>query len=135
MIVRQKREILSWQIPLVVNSIYFDDLAYNKTSQTLCSINYNQSGLEEEQEFITVSLSTANHKNISFKLNMTKQYDFYIRYAIQISYILLHLEFHWYFILCFYSFAALEEKGMYKFHHLNLFIMVILSQGKRKVLL
>ncbi|KAK9297183.1 hypothetical protein QLX08_009048 [Tetragonisca angustula] len=77
-VVRQKREILSWQIPLVVNSIYFDDLVYNKTSQTLCSINYNQSGLEEEEEFITVSLSTANYKNISFTLNMTKQYDFYI---------------------------------------------------------
>ncbi|CAD1477785.1 unnamed protein product, partial [Heterotrigona itama] len=77
-VVRQKREILSWQIPLVVNSMYFDDLAYNKTSQTLCSINYNQSGLEKEKEFITVSLSTANYQNISFKLNMTKQDDFYI---------------------------------------------------------
>lgn len=82
MVVRQKREILSWQIPLVVQSAYFDDLAYNKTSQTLCSTNYNQSRLEEEEEFITVSLSTANYQNISFKLNMTKQYDFYIRYAI-----------------------------------------------------
>ena len=77
-VVRQKREILSWQIPLVVQSAYFDDLAYNKTSQTLCSTNYNQSRLEEEEEFITVSLSTANYRNISFKLNMTKQYDFYI---------------------------------------------------------
>ncbi|XP_060828615.1 SID1 transmembrane family member 1-like [Bombus pascuorum] len=77
-VVRQKREILSWQIPLVVQSAYFNDLAYNKTSQTLCSTNYNQSRLEEEEEFITVSLSTANYQNISFKLNMTKQYDFYI---------------------------------------------------------
>lgn len=135
MVVRQKREILSWQIPLVVNSMYFDDLAYNKTSQTLCSINYNQSGLEEEKEFITVSLSTANYQNILFKLNMTKQYDFYIRYVIQISYILLHLEFHWYFTLRFHFPSGLEEKETYKFHHLNLFIMVILSQGKRKVLL
>ncbi|CAL7951792.1 unnamed protein product [Xylocopa violacea] len=76
-IVRQKREILSWQIPLVVNSIYFSDLIYNKTSRTLCSSKYYRGQLDDE-EFLTVSLSTANHKNISFKLNMTQEHHFYL---------------------------------------------------------
>ncbi|XP_046145976.1 SID1 transmembrane family member 1-like isoform X1 [Osmia bicornis bicornis] len=77
-VVRQKKGILSWQIPLVVNSMYFNDLAYNKTDRTLCSPKYYQSEAENQDEFLTVSLSTGSHENILFKLNMTKVLHFYL---------------------------------------------------------
>ena len=77
-VVRQKRGLLSWQIPLVVDSIYFNDLSYNKTSRTLCSTKYYRSEPDEE-EFLTVSLSTASHVNILFKLNVTEDPYFYLR--------------------------------------------------------
>ncbi|XP_033325019.2 SID1 transmembrane family member 1 [Megalopta genalis] len=79
-VVRQKRQILSWQIPLVVTSKYFDSVAYNKTSRTLCSTkDYEAEYGEGDEEFITVSISTASHKNISFKLNVTQDLHFYLR--------------------------------------------------------
>ncbi|XP_017792434.1 PREDICTED: SID1 transmembrane family member 1-like [Habropoda laboriosa] len=77
-VARQKKGILSWQIPLVVTSMYFGDVAYNKTSRILCSNKYYSNQLEDQEEFVTVSLSTANHRNISFKLNMTKETHFYL---------------------------------------------------------
>ncbi|XP_017888453.1 SID1 transmembrane family member 1-like [Ceratina calcarata] len=77
-VVRQKREILSWQIPLVVNSMYFGEVEYNKTSRTLCSAKYYRSGSDDEEEFVAVTLSTVSHKNIFFKLNMTQEYHFYL---------------------------------------------------------
>lgn len=79
-VVHQKRGILSWQIPLVVNSMYFQDQPYNKTSRTLCSAKYYRSELEE-QDFVTVSLFTASNTNISFKLNVTEDSHFYLKYA------------------------------------------------------
>ncbi|XP_076686693.1 SID1 transmembrane family member 1 [Andrena cerasifolii] len=76
-VVRQKRGLLSWQIPLVVDSMYFNDLSYNKTSRTLCSTKYYRSEPDEE-EFLTVSLSTGSHVNILFKLNVTEDPRFYL---------------------------------------------------------
>ncbi|XP_078051216.1 SID1 transmembrane family member 1 [Augochlora pura] len=79
-VVRQKRQILSWEIPLVVTSNYFNNVAYNKTSRTLCSTkNYEGEYEEGDEEFITVSISTASHKNIFYRLNVTKDLDFYLR--------------------------------------------------------
>ncbi|XP_076277521.1 SID1 transmembrane family member 1 [Lasioglossum baleicum] len=79
-VVRQNREILSWQIPLVVKSTYFNQSTYNKTSRTLCSTkDYQRGHGDEGDEFITVSLSTASHRNISFQLNVTKDLHFYLR--------------------------------------------------------
>ncbi|XP_003704971.2 SID1 transmembrane family member 1 [Megachile rotundata] len=77
-VVRQQKGILSWQIPLVVNSIYFSNKAYNKTARTLCSTKFYRSDSENLDEFISVSLSTGSHQNILFKLNMTELLDFYL---------------------------------------------------------
>lgn len=79
-VVRQKKEFLSWQIPLIVKSMYFNNSEYNKTSRTLCSTNYNHNGLKQEKEFMIISVSTTNHQNISFILNVTKEHNFYLRY-------------------------------------------------------
>ncbi|XP_054015847.1 SID1 transmembrane family member 1-like [Hylaeus anthracinus] len=79
-VVRQKKGILSWQIPLVVDSMHFNDVAYNKTSRTLCSTkDYQNKQGDEQEEFVTVSLYTASHKNVSFKLNVTQDTQFYLR--------------------------------------------------------
>ncbi|CAK9831549.1 SID1 transmembrane family member 1 [Anthophora retusa] len=77
-VARQKKGILSWQIPLVVTSMYFDNVAYNKTSRILCSNKYYSRQSEDQEEFVAISLSTANHQNISFKLNMTQEPNFYL---------------------------------------------------------
>ncbi|XP_076239058.1 SID1 transmembrane family member 1 [Calliopsis andreniformis] len=77
-VARQKRGILSWQIPLVVNSMYFNKQFYNKTSRTLCSTKYYSSEPDDEEEFVTVSISTSSYKNISFGLNMTEDSHFYL---------------------------------------------------------
>ncbi|PBC32161.1 SID1 transmembrane family member [Apis cerana cerana] len=77
-VVRQKKEFLSWQIPLIVKSMYFNNSEYNKTSRTLCSTNYNLNGLKQEKEFMIISVSTTNHQNISFILNVTKEHNFYL---------------------------------------------------------
>ncbi|XP_033223305.1 SID1 transmembrane family member 1-like [Belonocnema kinseyi] len=66
-VVKQKKGILSWQIPL---------LEYNTTSRTLCSLNNKSS---EEEEFVTVSLSTGSPVNISFTLILVPVKDFHIR--------------------------------------------------------
>lgn len=79
-VARQMRGILSWTIPDVVESMNFDDLAYNKTGRTLCSTKDYRSEIEY-QEFVTVSLSTASYKNISFKLNVTQDSQYYLRYT------------------------------------------------------
>ncbi|KZC10355.1 SID1 transmembrane family member 1 [Dufourea novaeangliae] len=78
-VVRQKRGILSWQIPLVVNNMYFNDLTYNKTSRTLCSTKEYRNEPGAQEEFVTVSLSTASHINIAFTLIVTEDFHFYLR--------------------------------------------------------
>ncbi|KAK2580071.1 hypothetical protein KPH14_012354 [Odynerus spinipes] len=80
-VVRQDRGILSWQIPLVVESTHFSPLSYNKTSRTLCSTKYYKSSYHniDEQDFISVIVSTASHTNISFNLEVAEQTDFNIR--------------------------------------------------------
>ncbi|XP_031827510.1 SID1 transmembrane family member 1 isoform X2 [Nomia melanderi] len=78
-VVRGKKETLSWQIPLVVNSMYFNELTYNKTSRTLCSTKDYQNAQGDTEEFVTISLSTASYNNISFKLNVTEDFHFYLR--------------------------------------------------------
>lgn len=80
-VVRQDRGILSWQIPLIIESVNFDPLKYNKTSRTLCSTKYYKSDYHDadDQDFISVSISTASHTNIFFNLSVTEETDFNIR--------------------------------------------------------
>lgn len=87
-VARQKRGILSWQIPLIVNSMHFQDLVYNKTSRTLCSTKYYWSEPRDQEEFVALTLSTGSHRNISFKLNMTHVNNFYLRYTILLTLIM-----------------------------------------------
>ncbi|XP_043262716.1 SID1 transmembrane family member 1-like [Colletes gigas] len=79
-VARHKKGILSWQIPLVVDSLYFNDSIYNKTSRTLCSTeNYNSEWKNIRGEFVTITLSTADDRNVLFKLNVTHYTEFYLR--------------------------------------------------------
>ncbi|XP_015588840.1 SID1 transmembrane family member 1-like [Cephus cinctus] len=77
-VVRQKKGILSWQLPLLVQNIHTKTLEYNKTARTLCPTKYYQYGLSNQTEFVTVSISTASISNISFNLNVSHVEDFYI---------------------------------------------------------
>lgn len=78
-VVRQRKGILSWQIPLLVQSAQDGPLSYNQTSRTLCSTKYYLSDSEDEVEFVSISVSTASHKNVSFDLMVSIVTDFFIR--------------------------------------------------------
>jgi len=83
-VVRQTTGILSWQIPLLVESTDLNSVTYNKTSRTLCSTKYYRYAPKDEEEFVIVDISTASHENISFTLSVVEVKDFYLRY-IQIK--------------------------------------------------
>ncbi|XP_031783168.1 SID1 transmembrane family member 2 [Nasonia vitripennis] len=81
-VVRQKKGILSWQIPLEVDNKYLENpVLYSNTSRTLCpakyykTINFDDS----DDQYVTVSISTASSKNITFNLNLTPVNNFYMR--------------------------------------------------------
>ncbi|XP_015117063.1 SID1 transmembrane family member 1 [Diachasma alloeum] len=80
-VVREKKGILSWQIPLLVERKNAKPQAYSKTSRTLCSASYYKLGREdlEDEEFITVSISTESRSHINFHLSVIAETDFYIR--------------------------------------------------------
>jgi len=80
-VVRQTTGILSWQIPLLVNSKNIDYMTYNKTSRTLCSTKYYRYASKDESEFVIVGISTASHENVFFKLSVVEVKDFYLRYV------------------------------------------------------
>ncbi|KAH0946843.1 hypothetical protein HN011_008569 [Eciton burchellii] len=77
-VVRQTTGILSWQIPLLVNSKNIDYVTYNKTSRTLCSTKYYRYASKDESEFVIVGISTASHENVFFKLSVVEVKDFYL---------------------------------------------------------
>ncbi|XP_046592495.1 SID1 transmembrane family member 1 isoform X1 [Neodiprion lecontei] len=77
-VVRQQKGILSWQIPLFVKTVD-DVLKYNTTSRTLCPTNdYQRLGSRDQNEFVTVSISTASISNISFSMSVFPSNDFYM---------------------------------------------------------
>lgn len=78
-VVRQTTGILSWQIPLLVNSKNTDYVTYNKTSRTLCSTKYYRYAPKDDTEFI-VGISTASHENVYFNMSVVEVKDFYLRY-------------------------------------------------------
>ncbi|KAL0130708.1 hypothetical protein PUN28_002379 [Cardiocondyla obscurior] len=77
-VVRQTTSILSWQIPLLVNSVDLDTVAYSKTSRTLCSTKYYRYA-QNDEEYIIVGISTASHDNVSFDISVVEVQDFYLR--------------------------------------------------------
>ncbi|XP_063979425.1 SID1 transmembrane family member 2-like [Diachasmimorpha longicaudata] len=80
-VVRQKKGILSWQIPLLVERKNGPPQAFSKTSRTLCSTHYYKLGRKdlEDEEFISVSISTESRSTIKFDLSVIAETDFYIR--------------------------------------------------------
>ncbi|KAL3270826.1 hypothetical protein HHI36_021345 [Cryptolaemus montrouzieri] len=78
-VARQPDQLLSWQIPLLVES---DSgiKPYNKTSRTLCKdILANVSGYPEViEENPIVTISTSSIRNIAFSINVDYQRDFYV---------------------------------------------------------
>ncbi|XP_029169765.1 SID1 transmembrane family member 1-like [Nylanderia fulva] len=76
-IVRQTTGILSWQIPLLVESAD-SSVVYNKTSRTLCSTKYYRHAPKDDDAYVIVGISTASHKNISFNLSVVEVMDFYL---------------------------------------------------------
>ncbi|XP_018401340.1 PREDICTED: SID1 transmembrane family member 1-like [Cyphomyrmex costatus] len=87
-VVRQTTGILSWQIPLLVNSADLDTVIYNKTSRTLCSTKYYRYA-QNDDEYVIVGISTASHENITFSISVVEVTDFYLssgnKVEVQIS--------------------------------------------------
>ncbi|XP_011060636.1 PREDICTED: SID1 transmembrane family member 1-like isoform X1 [Acromyrmex echinatior] len=87
-VVRQTTGILSWQIPLLVNSADLDTVIYNKTSRTLCSTKYYRYA-QNDDEHVIVGISTASHENITFSISVVEVMDFYLssekKVEVQIS--------------------------------------------------
>lgn len=81
-VVRQTTGILSWQIPLLVESKDLGSVIYNKTSRNLCSTKYDQFAPKDKEDFIIVGISTASRENILFNVNLTEVTDFYIKYVL-----------------------------------------------------
>ncbi|XP_032663534.1 SID1 transmembrane family member 1-like isoform X2 [Odontomachus brunneus] len=83
--VRQTTGILSWQIPLLVDSTDLNSVTYNKTSRILCSTKYYRYAVRDEKEFIIVSISTASRANVFFNLSVTEivTEDFYLSPGIE----------------------------------------------------
>ncbi|XP_012233210.1 SID1 transmembrane family member 1 [Linepithema humile] len=88
-VVRQTTGILSWQIPLLVESTDLKYVTYNKTSRTLCSTKYYRYAPKDEEEFVIVGISTASHENIFFNISVVEVKDFYLspgnKTTVQIS--------------------------------------------------
>ncbi|EGI61710.1 SID1 transmembrane family member 1, partial [Acromyrmex echinatior] len=84
-VVRQTTGILSWQIPLLVNSADLDTVIYNKTSRTLCSTKYYRYA-QNDDEHVIVGISTASHENITFSISVVEVMDFYLRHVFVLSY-------------------------------------------------
>ncbi|XP_011702065.1 PREDICTED: SID1 transmembrane family member 1-like isoform X2 [Wasmannia auropunctata] len=76
-VVRQTTGILSWQIPLLVNSADLDTVIYNKTSRTLCSNKYYRYA-QDDEEYVIVGISTASRENIFFEISVVEVTDFYL---------------------------------------------------------
>ncbi|KYQ59051.1 SID1 transmembrane family member 1 [Trachymyrmex zeteki] len=87
-VVRQTTGILSWQIPLLVNSADLDTVIYNKTSRTLCSTKYYRYA-QNDDEHVIVGISTASRENITFSVSVVEVMDFYLssgnKVEVQIS--------------------------------------------------
>ena len=80
-VVRQKKGILSWQIPLLVeNKRMIDPIPYHITSRTLCPSRYYKTiYFNASDQYVTVSISTASPYNISFSLQLNPVSDFYVK--------------------------------------------------------
>lgn len=82
-VVRQKKGILSWQVPLLVENRYLvNPIFYPNTSRTLCPSQYYKTiRFGETDQYVTVSISTASRKNISFfmKIDPLKREEFYMK--------------------------------------------------------
>ncbi|XP_057331500.1 SID1 transmembrane family member 1-like [Microplitis mediator] len=79
-VVKQKKGILSWQIPLLIDSKNTNPLWYNKTSRTLCSSKYyNQlNKIELDINNVIVSIFTSSESPLSFNLTVVLENDFYL---------------------------------------------------------
>jgi hypothetical protein len=80
-VVKQKQGILSWEIPLLVqNKRLLNPIPYNLTSRTLCPSKYYKTiKLTEMDEYVTITISTASLKNISFYLELRPIQNFYVQ--------------------------------------------------------
>ncbi|XP_069691138.1 SID1 transmembrane family member 1-like isoform X2 [Periplaneta americana] len=79
-VVRQQKGVLSWQLPLVVES-RTNLFEYARTSRTLCPDNnyyaphHHSTGSTNE---VIVSVSSASPRNLSFSLRVDEEKDFFI---------------------------------------------------------
>ena len=87
-VVRQKKGILSWQIPLQVENKHLDNpISYKITSRTLCPNKYYKDiRFEEAEQYVTISISTASPKNITCNLRLTLLTEFMLKLVWKYSY-------------------------------------------------
>lgn len=79
-VVRQVRQVLSWQLPLFVNA-HAGDQAFHSTSRTLCPDSDSPSTRESfpiPPSTLSVSISTSSPQNISFSVLIEPEPDFQV---------------------------------------------------------
>ncbi|XP_046979593.1 SID1 transmembrane family member 1-like [Schistocerca americana] len=80
-VVRQQKGVLSWQLPLLVET-ESDSVEYWRTSRTLCPDNsryFAGNNVKTLYQYIIVSISTASNQNLSVSLLVSRKEDFRIR--------------------------------------------------------
>lgn len=81
-VARQQRQILSWQLPLLVDT-RVGELKFNHTNRTLCPDEMSP-WLRSHQEIplpsaqLTVSISSSSPENISFTLLIEPEIEFHV---------------------------------------------------------
>lgn len=88
-VVRHQKEVLSWQVPLVVTSDS-GKIEFNKTARTLCpdgieNIKNEYQTTEKNSLEPIISISTAAQTNISFNLIVYKDIEFFINSSVEYS--------------------------------------------------
>lgn len=97
-VVRQQKAVISWQVPLLVDT-RLGDLQFYNTSRTLCPDNMNvlssaatsvlytdddDNDIENGTDPI-VSISTSSPKDIDFVLRVRTEQKFYITHSVEYS--------------------------------------------------
>ncbi|KAK9876017.1 hypothetical protein WA026_011133 [Henosepilachna vigintioctopunctata] len=113
-VTRQPDQLLSWQIPLQVESDSGIKL-YQKTSRTLCkNILESSSVTQQEKEYVPiVAVSTASEKNVSFSINVEYQREFYIELSKDYEFTITPSEPRYFFYNFSVNITRSEEESNY----------------------
>lgn len=82
-VVQQQKSVLSWQLPLIVESQSYM-FEYNRTSRTLCQdYDSKNDSVDQENDLIVISVSTRSPYSQSFSLTVTSEIGFIVEMSQQ----------------------------------------------------